>query len=214
MEEREGDRELNLSPFLEDDALNMALEGFERRRPLATHASDDSYAGLVEYLQNGKQIDWRYWVENMPTLSPAEAARLMRGLDPELYEDLNSRPLPNYNVTQPCSEAKRMERLATAQGVGRLSPEEWYRWSWRVASLCTVAFSWLGSAALVSELNQPARTGMPVRELNPSGSPNVTGAPGRVGRCEGLNRRISRHSGVSVTSGVVRVIAFRLFWPG
>lgn len=129
MGEREGDRELNLCPFLEEDALNTALEGFERRHALATHASDDSYAGLVEYLQNGKLIDWRYWVQNMKTLSAGEAARLIEGLDPDLYEDLNSRPVSKYDPTQPCGEAKRIERLAITQGHERRTPEEWYRWA-------------------------------------------------------------------------------------
>lgn len=129
MDERDGDRDLNLAPYLEEAALNIALEGFERRKPLATHVSDDSHAGLVEHLQNGKLIDWQYWVENMPTLSPAEAARLMEGLDPELYEDLNSRPVTNYDATKSCGEARRIERLAIVEGVDRLSPEEWYRWA-------------------------------------------------------------------------------------
>lgn len=129
MDERDGDRELNFSPFLEEQTLNMALEGFERRQPLATHVSDDSHAGLVEFIQNGKPIDWLYWVENMKTLSPAEAARLMQGLDPDLYEDLGSRPVPKYDATNSCNEAKRMERLAAAHELGRLSPEEWFRWA-------------------------------------------------------------------------------------
>lgn len=129
MDEREGDRKLSLSPFLEDDALNMALEGFERRRPLSTNASDDSHAGLVEFLQNGRLIDWRYWVESMPTLSPAEATRLMEGLDPEIYEGMNSRPLPKYDATNAWNAVKRMERLAAVEKVDRLSPEGWYRWA-------------------------------------------------------------------------------------
>ncbi len=129
MGERSGDRELNLSPFLEDEALNMALEGFERRTPLRTHASDDSYAGLVEFVQNGRVIDWSYWVQNMPTLSLGEACRLMAGLDPELFEDLAARPVPKNDPSRACAEARRMERLALAEGRGRLSPDEWYRWA-------------------------------------------------------------------------------------
>jgi len=129
MGERDGDRELSLSPFLEENALNMALEGFARRQPLATHASDDSHASLVEYLQNGRPIDWQYWVQNMKTLNAAEVARLMEGLDPDLYEDLGARPVSKYDATQPCAEARRIERLAVAQGLERRSPEEWYLWA-------------------------------------------------------------------------------------
>jgi hypothetical protein len=128
-QERKGDRELNLSPFLDDRALNMALEGFERRTPLRTHSSGDDYSGLVEYIHNGHVIDWRYWVENMPTLSPGEACRLLAGLDPELFQDLNSRPVPKNNPSQACSEAKRMERLAVAEKRERQTPDEWYRWA-------------------------------------------------------------------------------------
>ncbi len=129
MEEREGDRDLKLSPYLEDAVLNMALEGFERRQPLATYSSEDSHAGVVEFLQNRKLIDWRYWVENMKTLSSGEAARLMQGLDPDLYHDLGSSPVPSYDATAPCAAAKSMERLATTNGLDRLSPEEWCRWA-------------------------------------------------------------------------------------
>ncbi|WP_382155482.1 hypothetical protein [Hydrogenophaga sp. ANAO-22] len=129
MDEREGDRDLKLSPYLEDAVLNMALEGFERRQPLATYSSEDSHAGVVEFLQNKKLIDWRYWVENMKTLGSGEAARLMQGLDPDLYHDLGSRPVPSYDATAPCAAAKSIERLATTNGLDRLSPEEWCRWA-------------------------------------------------------------------------------------
>lgn len=128
MGEREGDRDLNLSPFLEDQTLNLALEGFERRQPLATHVSDDAHADLVEFLQNGKPIDWRYWLQ-MPKLTAAQAARLMVGLDPELYEDLHARPVANYDSTQPRAEARRMERLALAQKHDERTPEQWYQWA-------------------------------------------------------------------------------------
>jgi len=129
MEEREGDRELNLSPFLENETLNMVLEGFGPRDPFLTYRSHDTVAGIGEVVYNGRLIDWRYWVENMPTLSPAEAARLMSGLDPELYEDLTARPVPKNDPSRACAEAKRIERLAVAQGAGRRTPEEWYLWA-------------------------------------------------------------------------------------
>lgn len=129
MQEREGDRELNLSPFLERKTLNMVLEGFELRTPPRTHASGDDHASLVEYIYNGRVIDWQYWVQSMPTLSPGEACRLLAGLDPELFEDLTSRPVPQNNPSKVCSEAKRMERLAIAEKRDRQTPDEWYRWA-------------------------------------------------------------------------------------
>lgn len=165
MDEREGDRELNLSPFLEDQTLNMALQGFERRHPLATHVSDDSHADLVEYLQNGKPIDWRYWVENMKTLSPAEAARLMQGLDPDLYEDLNSRPLPKYDATNCCNEAKRIERLAETEGTGRLSPEEWFQWAMERGFKVHRGFFLAGYGRYLKENEDAVLAAMPPAEV-------------------------------------------------
>jgi len=129
MDEREGDRELNLSPFLENETLNMVLDGFGARDPLPNYSGDDTIASIGEMVYNGRLIDWRYWVENMPKLSPAEAARLMSGLDPDLYEDLTARPVPKNDPSRACAEARRIERLATVQGISQLTPDEWYLWA-------------------------------------------------------------------------------------
>lgn len=127
--ERDGDRELNLSPFLENETLNMVLEDFTTRTPLLTHRSDDIVASFAEHVLNGRLIDWRYWVQSMPTLAPSEACRLMAGLDPDLFGDLTARPVPKNDPSRACAEVRRMERLALAEGRGRLSPVEWYRWA-------------------------------------------------------------------------------------
>ncbi|WP_457354391.1 hypothetical protein [Roseateles sp. P5_D6] len=127
--EREGDRALNLSPFLDEEELNMVLEGFGRKSELRTRRSDDFHAHFAEMAWNGRLIDWQYWVQNMPTLNAAEASRLMAGLDPDLYEDLTSRPEPKNNPAQVCAEARRMERLAVAEGRDRMPPEGWYQWA-------------------------------------------------------------------------------------
>lgn len=129
MGERPGDRELNLSPYLANETLNMVLDGFGPREPLPTHEGEDFVADLAERVLNGRPIDWDYWAKNMPTLTAAEAARLMAGLDPELFEDLASRPVPKNDPSRACAEAKRMERLAQAQGRCRHTPEEWLRWA-------------------------------------------------------------------------------------
>jgi hypothetical protein len=129
MDERQGDRDLNLSPYLDNDSLTMVLEGFETRAPLLDYESTDIYATLAEQVYNGRPIEWGYWVKKMPTLSGAEAARLMAGLDPELFEDLAARPVAKNDPSRACAEAKRIERLAQAQGSGRRSPEEWLRWA-------------------------------------------------------------------------------------
>lgn len=129
LRERGGDRALNFAPFLDGQALGVVLEGFERREPFPTFNSHDTLAGVGELVYNGRFIDWSYWVEAMPTLGPSEAARLMAGLDPDLYEDLGSRPVPENDPTRACAEARRMERLAVAQAVGNRTPEEWYFWA-------------------------------------------------------------------------------------
>lgn len=129
MEEREGDRDLNLSPFLESETLDMVLEGFATKAPLLNYKTSDIVASFAEQVLNGRLIDWRYWVHNMPSLSAAEAARLMAGLDPDLFEDLTARPAPKNDPSRACAEARRMERLAMAEGHARLAPENWYRWA-------------------------------------------------------------------------------------
>lgn len=129
MSEREGDRALNLSPFLDEEELNMVLEGFARKTELRTRRSDDFHAHFAETIWNGRLIDWKYWVQNMPTLNAAEASRLMAGLDPDLYEDLTARPEPKNDPSKVCAEARRMERLAVAEGRSRMPPEGWYRWA-------------------------------------------------------------------------------------
>jgi len=129
MSERQGDRALNLSPFLDEEELNMVLEGFARKTELRTRRSDDFHAHFTETIWNGRLIDWKYWVQNMPTLNAAEASRLMAGLDPDLYEDLTARPEPKNDPSRVCAEARRIERLAVAEGRGRMPPEEWYQWA-------------------------------------------------------------------------------------
>ncbi len=165
MDERSGDREINLSPYLEEGVLNAVLEGFERRQPVSTYSSDDSHAGVVEFLQNGKLIDWGYWVvDNMPTLSPPEAARLMQGLDPDLYEDLTSRPIAKYDASTPCAAARSMERLAAAEGFGRQTPEEWYRWALERGFRVHRGFFLAGLGRYLRENEEAVLSSMPQQE--------------------------------------------------
>jgi hypothetical protein len=129
IDERPGDRELNLSPHLDNETLNTVIEGFDSRKPLLSHAGVGHVAGVAERVLNGRFIDWDYWVEKMPTLSAAEASRLMTGLDPELYADLTAKPMPQNDTSRACAAARRIERLAEAEGAERRSPAEWYRWA-------------------------------------------------------------------------------------
>lgn len=92
-------------------------------------AAAEDYAAIAEYVVNGQAIDWRYWAEQMPVWGAADAARLINGLDPDLFADLSQSPMPNNNTSKETSGAKHAERLATAQGITSQAPEEWLTWA-------------------------------------------------------------------------------------
>lgn len=81
-----------------------------------------------ETIYNGKGIDWRYWVHQMPELSAGEAVRLICGLDPEIFESLDSRPNKN-DPTQLTVNAKRLQRLAERENMVSASPKKWLEWA-------------------------------------------------------------------------------------
>lgn len=89
----------------------------------------DFEASFIEAVNNDAGISWRYWVDQMPTLSVGEASRLMAGLDPDLYADLSSRPVHKNNVESACKKAVAFERLATAEDRNRATPAEWLGWA-------------------------------------------------------------------------------------
>lgn len=89
----------------------------------------DFDASFIEVTNNGIGISWRYWIDQMPTISAGEAARLMAGLDPDLYADLRSRPVPKNNVDAACKRATHLERLAIAESRTRATPDEWLEWA-------------------------------------------------------------------------------------
>lgn len=77
---------------------------------------------------NGTEIDWRYWVHQMPVLSAAQAACLISALEPDLYASLNGRhgqddPAPNI------AKARKIQQLAEANGKLTASPDEWIAWA-------------------------------------------------------------------------------------
>jgi hypothetical protein len=127
--ERQGDRDLNLSPYLDNEALNLVLVGFGSRSPFPTHSGIDHIAQLGELILNGHPIDWKHWVHSMPTLSARDAVRLMVGLDPDLYHNLEESPVLANDTSRARALAKKMERLALAQADERRSPEAWCRWA-------------------------------------------------------------------------------------
>lgn len=87
-----------------------------------------SKAEFAEYIANGAFINWPYWAGKMPILTPQQAARLMAGLDPDIFESLNTQPNRNDSTKQ-CTHAKNIERLAIAEQITNLTPCEWLKWA-------------------------------------------------------------------------------------
>lgn len=85
-------------------------------------------AAFHEAVANGSCIKWRYWVHQMPSLTAEQAARLMCGLDPDLFESLNSRPNRN-DPGDLCKRARMIERLAIAEKHLADSAAGWLAWA-------------------------------------------------------------------------------------
>ena len=103
----------------------------------ATVASNDDAEGLAEreftaafseVVNNGIAINWRYWVHQLPALTAGEAARLMCGLDPDLFKSLENRPNKN-DQTELCKKAAMIQRLAEREGMESATPSEWIAWA-------------------------------------------------------------------------------------
>jgi hypothetical protein len=84
--------------------------------------------GYLETRLNGTVINWRYWVDQMPTLNAAQAARLMSALEPDKFENLDSRPGKD-DPTKHCAKARKIERLAIAKRMLTASQGDWIRWA-------------------------------------------------------------------------------------
>ena len=85
-------------------------------------------AAFNEVVSNGKLVAWDHWVGRMPTLSAAEASRLLSGLDPDAFRELDSPPTSNDSSRQR-QQAKNIERLAVAEGRTRDTPAGWLKWA-------------------------------------------------------------------------------------
>ena len=85
-------------------------------------------AAFAESVCNDTAINWRYWVEQMPRISAAEAARLMCALDPDLFKSLDHRPNKN-DPSDLCRKAEMIQRLAERQGMQTASPADWLAWA-------------------------------------------------------------------------------------
>lgn len=114
--------DLNACKQLSEAGLRFVVAEDQRERAEFT-------AFLIEATNNDAEINWQYWVDQMPTISAADAARLLAGLDPDQYADLNRRPVPQNNVDGACKKAMQFERLATAEHRSRATPDEWLEWA-------------------------------------------------------------------------------------
>ncbi|MBW8466480.1 hypothetical protein [Acidovorax sp.] len=114
--------DLNACKQLSEAGLRFVVAEDQRERAEFT-------AFFIEATNNDAEINWQYWIDQMPTISAGEAARLMAGLDPDLYADLRSRPVPKNNVDAACKRATNLERLATAESRTRATPDEWLEWA-------------------------------------------------------------------------------------
>jgi hypothetical protein len=85
-------------------------------------------SAFSESVNNGKCISWRYWVEQMPFWTAAQAARLMCALDPDVFESLESRPNSN-DPSDLILKTKQIQRLAEAQDIVSLRPAQWIVWA-------------------------------------------------------------------------------------
>ena len=84
--------------------------------------------GFLETSLNGSVISWKHWVQQMPILSAAQAARLMAGLDPNLYITLNEHH-GHIDPTDAILKATKIQQLAEARGQLKASPVEWLTWA-------------------------------------------------------------------------------------
>lgn len=101
---------------------------------------DEIAAAYREAVFNGRGIDWRHWVHQMSKLTTGEAARLIVGLDPDVFVTLNERPNKN-DPSRQCSNAKKIERLASREGRIEDTPEGWLRWAKNNALAIHIGFA-------------------------------------------------------------------------
>jgi hypothetical protein len=108
------------------------LSSCDELRQFAFVVSDDPDLGLeadlAELVYNDHPIAWRYWIEQLPKLFAQDAARLMSGLDPEVFVTLAETPNRN-DARGVIAQAKRMERLADAEGKRTDTAEGWLAWA-------------------------------------------------------------------------------------
>lgn len=90
--------------------------------------NDEYRAAFRETVYNGRPINWRYWVHQIPMLTACEASRLLSGLDPDIFENLEFRPNAN-DPSAACARARMIQRLAQREGLNDASPSDWLQWA-------------------------------------------------------------------------------------
>lgn len=83
---------------------------------------------FAESVRNGRQIDWRYWL-SMKTWNALQASRLMFGLDPDIFEDIQSNGPTKNDTARVRENAKKVERLANNLDMDAATPLKWLDWA-------------------------------------------------------------------------------------
>lgn len=111
--------------------MQSGSEFINYQRALAQQKSRDDARVQAAYNEaglNGRAIAWHYWVHLMPVLNAMQAACLMSALDPDVFANLNERP-GKTDPAKNIEKAKKIQRLAEAQGKLTASPAEWLEWA-------------------------------------------------------------------------------------
>jgi hypothetical protein len=85
-------------------------------------------AAYAETGNNGSVIDWRYWVHQLPRLTIAESARLICGLDPDKFKDLENKR-NNKDQSLLFRKVEKIQRLAKLEGKEIATSSEWLAWA-------------------------------------------------------------------------------------
>lgn len=116
--------------FSLENALAAIVANAQDLARAGEEAIENAYfkPAFIETGLNGDAINWRYWVHQMPVLSALQAACLMSALEPDLFAGLSGHPGAD-DPTQNIAKARKIQRLAEAQGKLTASPSAWVEWA-------------------------------------------------------------------------------------
>jgi hypothetical protein len=104
---------------------------------------------------NGRAINWRYWVHQMPALKAMQVACLMSALEPDIFANLNERP-GKIDPAKCIEKARKIQRLAEAHGWLTASPAEWVEWAMKHGIIVHDGFR-LAVSELLADHGAPER---------------------------------------------------------